>query len=153
MYFTAKELVKSDSSVDQQTAWLAAQVARIDIASPTVFDWLDRCEQMFVPRARRNTVDARKHELATPLVKGRKPELPPTNGYYRLGRIWVLPQARGNVRVMARATELPDPPKALREAGFSREPKSGYPQLVTSSEKAARDFIAFYERTLTKDAE
>lgn len=93
-------------------------------------------------------MDARKHELATALVKGRKPALPPSNGYYRVGKIWVLPQARGNVRVMARAKGLPDPPKALRDAGFSREPKSGYPQVVTSSEKVATDFISFYERTL-----
>ena len=97
-------------------------------------------------------MDATKHELATALVKGRKPDLPPSGGYYRVGRIWVLPQARGSVRVMARAKDLPDPPKALREAGFTREPKSGYPQVITSRERTARDFIAFYEPTLAKEA-
>jgi hypothetical protein len=88
--------------------------------------------------------------LAKALIKGRKHELPPSGGYARLGSLWIIPGAKGTVRLMARVKNLPEPAKAIRDAGFTREPATGYPSLRTSDEKVARAFIAWSEDAIAK---
>lgn len=92
-----------------------------------------------------------ENPLASALVKGAaKVAYPPTEGYARLGRLWVIPGARGYVRLMARVKDLPEPPKPLREAGVKREPTTGFPQLRTADEKVARQFIEWATGVIEK---
>jgi hypothetical protein len=114
-------------------------------------------------------MQVKDHELASRLIKGEAVEFPPSKSYARLvdpaargatategggsalARIWVLPQKRGGVRLMLRTTS-PEPPKDIRDAGFTREAKSGYAQLTTDDEKVARKFIAWARGVIEKAA-